>query len=295
MSFPTLVSCEPEPCVISEKTAQLFGLESFLATPTAMTDDKNKGIQGPPTLSLQSNKRWSIPPSLSTSSFVVILVSGLSGSGKNFVADEIIARWLVLKRQLYPNSMAFATPLKIGLHLNHYDDYSWTDVFQTKPPIIRMGLQEEGQVAREKYGIEHWIDQLHDNLLDQVSRGVQVILITDGRYWNEIDYVRDTFPTNSLRIRLVAPKRVQKKLEKDIQVFKDEVQDGHSKQVLDVPATQAAIHKIASHPSEQALTNRDDWDLVLDNDYEEGPYAAQKVIQAIERANILPKPYAFDL
>lgn len=225
--------------------------------------------------------KWTIPFSLSQRKFVVILFSGSSGSGKNYIADVIFSPWLIKYRGLYPCSLSFASPLKVGSLMNH-PELSWTEVFETKPLRVRKALQTDGVEARERKGPDHWIDQLHSYLLDQLSRGIEVVMITDGRFDNEIDYVKHTFPDNSLTIRLNAPNRVRRKLERDYTVFKE---DG----TVDMEATQREIELIGNHVSEKQVQGRTDWDLVLQNDEEDESTVASTLMTGILGSGLLAR------
>lgn len=112
----------------------------------------------------------------------LIGLTGKAGVGKDFLAREILRPAGYLK-------VAFATALKMDVMAHH--GFTFDEVFFEKPPHVRKALQEYG-VAKRAAAPDYWLARL-DRTLQQLHRdaGVEKFVITDVRFPNEVDFVRE--------------------------------------------------------------------------------------------------------
>lgn len=163
------------------------------------------------------------------SDFDVIAMSGKAGTGKDYLYEHY------LKTLGYYN-FALATHFKV--FLVGQGKASYDEVFTSKPPHVRKLLQEEGtERGRLVYGPEIWLDTAFAWMLHfSVIWGINKFCITDVRFPNEADYIRDR---GGKIIRIDAPIR--------------EAKNGLTKEAR-------------QHISETALDNYSNFDLVIQND-----------------------------
>ena len=229
---------------------------------------------------------WSIPASVALLPFMVIAVSGGLGSGKNYMLDKCLSKWF-LAQQLWIVSLAMAYQLKVDAQFSL--GLTFDECYVTKPSHARKKLQVYGSTKRDEVSLTYWIDQVHYQILAHVFNGARVVFLTDTRYLNEMDYVRQTFGMRGLLIRIHAPKRTQAKIQEDYRVMKkdaegkDVVDPVTGKAVLDVDATQKLQREIAEHPSETQALLYKDWDLVLQNDPEYQDSSQQDLIKYVQK------------
>jgi len=134
----------------------------------------------------------------------VVGISGKAGVGKDFVA-----KWLA--NQL-PNSMivAFADQLKINAMIQH--SLSFEEVFEKKTNATRKLLQQTGtEQGRNIHGDDIWLRYMKIWItLHNQRMGVRTFIITDCRFQNEVEFVKQF--TNHVTIRVIAPNRHAKRL-----------------------------------------------------------------------------------
>lgn len=109
----------------------------------------------------------------------IVGISGKAGSGKDFLGR-------LLRRYGYQN-IAFAWPLKLEAT---EAGIPFEEAFYTKPPHVRLWLQERG-VYRRSQDPRYWIRQL-DSLMRVLhdQGGIPNFVITDMRFPNEYYFVR---------------------------------------------------------------------------------------------------------
>ena len=105
--------------------------------------------------------------------------SGKAGSGKNFLAQKVLAPlgWL---------ECALADEIKIrgvAVGVGNYDE-----LFHRKPPGIRQWLQEEGtERGRQVFGEDMWVDAMMARLTRvKETWGFEQFVVTDVRFPNEV-------------------------------------------------------------------------------------------------------------
>jgi hypothetical protein len=119
---------------------------------------------------------------------VIIGFSGKMGSGKNYLAESIIAPFLK-SQGAQVLTLAFADQLKIEVMTKY--NLSYDDVFEKKTPETRAILQNEGtENGRDKRGSDIWIKYLSSWIQIFAARGVEHFLITDVRFKNEAEWIK---------------------------------------------------------------------------------------------------------
>jgi len=114
--------------------------------------------------------------------------AGKKGSGKNYIAQELFLPFLVTKPTLI---MAFADHFKVDTIINY--SLLNEDVFgDNKSEVVRKLLQQAGhEQGRLKRGEDIWIRILNEWMLAYHHRGIQRFIITDVRYENEIEWIKE--------------------------------------------------------------------------------------------------------
>ena len=119
---------------------------------------------------------------------VIIGFAGKMGSGKNYLAESILAPFLK-SQGAQVLTLAFADQLKIEVMTKY--NLSYDDVFEKKTPGIRAILQHEGtENGRDKRGSDVWIKYLSSWIQIFAARGVEHFLITDVRFKNEAEWIQ---------------------------------------------------------------------------------------------------------
>lgn len=136
--------------------------------------------------------------------FRVIGLSGKAGVGKDFVA-----KWIHSK---IDNSMivAFADQLKVNTLIQH--SLLYEDVFEKKSKEVRKLLQQTGtEQGRNIHGQDIWLRYMETWMkLHHERMGITTFIITDCRFQNEVEFVKQF--ENSTSIRIIAPKRNEQRL-----------------------------------------------------------------------------------
>jgi len=174
----------------------------------------------------------------------VIGLSGKLGTGKNYIAEEILPLILPKKNTLY---IAFADHLKITVSAQSRTKLS--EFYGSKTPEIRTLLQNDAtKNGRNKFGQDIWLNVLENWLHLFMTNGTNIerVIITDCRFKNEADWINSF--KNKILIRIHAPDRNEERLQKESK--KDN----------------AMYMKISTHISETALDDYSDaFDLCVDN------------------------------
>ena len=172
----------------------------------------------------------------------IIAFSGKIGSGKNYLAEKVVFDYL-RKQNKNVLIVAFADHPKITCHVK--DGVPYEKLFHDKDEETRKILQTRGMLER-KDNDKIFIDIVNCSIRLAFERGVDVVLVTDLRFKNEFQFLKELGAT---LIRVNAPKRSRDKLLKEC--------NGDEKKA-DI---------IASHISEKDLDDCGEFDHYLGNDY----------------------------
>lgn len=170
-----------------------------------------------------------------SASFTVIGLAGKAGSGKNY-----LARHALLPQGYFP--VALADHFKVETVV--FDGAPLDEVFfTTKSPTTRDLLQQRGtERGRQIHGEDIWIRHTESWLAAHVAKGWRRFVITDVRFPNEADWVRQL--------------------------------GGRMVQIVGRGGLEGAL---AMHPSETSLDDYPFFDMILDNSLAQGPYAAARL------------------
>lgn len=115
----------------------------------------------------------------------VIGLSGKAGSGKDFLATQVLIPFYGYKQY------ALAWPLK-ALAYARLGDMPYNDVYKIKPPAVRKMLQQLGtEGGRDVYGDDYWTNQAYAWMRTLAETGYgNKFVITDVRFPNEAEFVR---------------------------------------------------------------------------------------------------------
>jgi len=174
----------------------------------------------------------------------VVVASGKVGAGKDRLAQIL--------RPLGYLQLAFAWPLKLGAIRDV--EFTFEEVFHTKPRQVREYLQREG-VRMRQIEEDYWVNQL-DALFRLHSEigGHERFIITDCRFPNELEWARRR---GAKLIRLE-----------------------HGDRPYPLAGTPAA-----EHISEIALDGEQGWDMVLENGTNMTP---ERTLRLLEAGGIIP-------
>lgn len=71
------------------------------------------------------------------------------------------------------------------------------DALKEKYPHVRKLLQEHGDYQKVKYGTDYWIDKFDEAVINEkeyrLEESESLLIVTDLRFINELDYLRDSF------------------------------------------------------------------------------------------------------
>ena len=128
---------------------------------------------------------------------IVILISGKKGTGKTYIADEIL--------KFFSNNsikMSFAEPLKeISNRLINELLYKYKEDINTPEgkEKIRPIYQAVGSVARS-FDKDYWAEQLYQKI-NQLDINIKMVVVDDSRYFNEHNYFNDHYVIRIKSIR----------------------------------------------------------------------------------------------
>ena len=186
----------------------------------------------------------------------IIGLMGHQGVGKNFIAD------LLLKNLPIKNTIiiAFADHFKVDCICKHNCDYN--KIFGEKDFETRRLLQKVGtEEGRNKFGKNIWINVVETWIKLLNERGVERFIISDVRFVNEADWVKKI---NGILIKIDAPKRFKKRLEKETNNNKE------------------LINQIKNHKSEIMIDEYKEYDILIKNDLED-KLEIEKIIEKIDK------------
>ena len=176
----------------------------------------------------------------------VFAVSGKMGSGKDYIAKNILYPMLTDKPTIF---LAFGDYLKIQTILK--DNYKVEDCFiDKKTAELRKKLTSRSDFEKESNS-NIYIDALDVISKVNVLKGIERIIITDVRYITELNYVKSI---GGITIRVNSPNRTEKR-------YNEEYYN-------------TGTYDIRNHSSETDLDFVDpsNYDLFVSNDYNDNPY-----------------------
>lgn len=174
---------------------------------------------------------------------IIIGVSGKMGSGKDYVARKFLFD-KISKRQ---SSLitAFADHFKIDISTKESTfEKVWSSMRdqETRDLLQRRGKEE----GRDKYGSDIWIRIKANWIKIHYIRGIEVYIIPDVRFKNEIEWIKEQ---GGVIIRLHAPERTKKRM---MEEAKGDLE---------------TMRRSASHQSETDLDDAVDmFDYIVNND-----------------------------
>ena len=167
------------------------------------------------------------------------------GSGKDYIACKYIVPYLSKVYGLNCLRLSFADQIKVNVMTKKNVPF---EELHTKNKYTRTLLQQEGtEHGRDIIGKDVWIKYYDAWVKTFTSKGVDVIITSDVRFLNELDYIKSQ---NGLLVKVVAPQRNQQRL------------------VTEANGEDHVYKTISQHSSECDLDQVDDdlFDVVLNND-----------------------------
>jgi hypothetical protein len=147
----------------------------------------------------------------------IIGFSGKIGSGKDYIVKEVVGNYLRTQGIQYIH-LAFGDALKVTLltanfsHAIDNDGVTFETLYIKKTEKTRILLQTEA-TNRRKIDENAWIKQLDAWISVHAMRGVRVVLISDVRFPNEIEYIKQK---GGIIFRILAPERTMKKMKEEM-------------------------------------------------------------------------------
>ncbi|MCK9440273.1 MAG: hypothetical protein M0Q13_02475 [Methanothrix sp.] len=105
------------------------------------------------------------------------MINGKARSGKDTIADYIVNKTGAKK-------LWFAKPLK-DMCIKYFG-LTYDECYDHKTEFSRRVLQAVGQMFREEFGKNFWVDKVVEQLKDSINDGNKHFIISDCRYRNEI-------------------------------------------------------------------------------------------------------------
>lgn len=174
---------------------------------------------------------------------VVIGVTGKLGSGKDYITNNVIVP-VIEKINYRYLQCAFADQIKVNVMTKN--NISYSDVYENKTPESRQLLQNEGTEVGREQDCNIWVKFLDNWINVHHNRGVNVYVISDARFKNEYEFVKN----DGIMIKVVAPNRNKDRLLKESR------------------GDNSIYKKISQHASECDLDDfsNDRYDMVIYND-----------------------------
>ena len=121
---------------------------------------------------------------------MIFLINGKARSGKDTIADYIVKKTGAKK-------VWFSKPLK-DMAMKYFG-LTYDECYDHKTEFSRRILQAIGQMYRDEFGKNFWVDKVISNILDMnTSNKDKHFVISDCRYKNEIIELCSTFDQKSL-------------------------------------------------------------------------------------------------
>jgi hypothetical protein len=173
----------------------------------------------------------------------ILAFSGKIGSGKNYLAENVVFDYLRQKNKNV-QIIAFADYLKMICCVK--DRILYERLFYDKDEVSRRELQTRGTLER-KENKDIFVEILECKIRLAFDRKTDVIIVTDLRIKNEFQFIEKM---EGVTFRINAPKRTLDKMMKEC---------GGDKNKVSI---------VASHMSETDLDDCKKFNHVLSNDYE---------------------------
>lgn len=174
-------------------------------------------------------------------------LSGKLGSGKNYIAEKIIAPYFQDKYNIL--IIGFGDQVKNELYARD-ETLTYDLLYDQKSYDSRKKLQEYAtEYGRDRYNQDMWIRGLDMQIETFQKRSPKevMILICDVRFVNEADYVKNK---NGLLVKINSPNRTNSRYWKE------------------ADNDQIKYNNICNHKSEIDLDNYKLFDLIINNDLE---------------------------
>ena len=182
----------------------------------------------------------------------IIALSGKMGSGKDYIAREIIVPWIKATGANVVTT-AFADQLKLKISAEKLVPLA--DMMGDKNAVTRKLLQDVGTDYRERIGTDIWIRYMERWIeLRKIRDGQQIVVITDCRYPNELEWVKSK---GGVIVKINAPDRTAAR----------------------VSAENCPV--LSEHHSENEITFP--FDLVIDNRVERSDDVRKIMIEFLEK------------
>ena len=176
---------------------------------------------------------------------IVIGITGKLGSGKDYIANNVIIP-VIEKFNYRYLQCAFADQIKVNVMTK--SGVSYNDVYEEKTHESRMLLQQEGTEVGRTSDPNIWVNYLSNWIHVNYKRGISVFVVCDVRFKNEYDFVKNA--DAGIMLKVVAPNR------------------NHHRLLKESGADPILYKKIDNHRSECDLDDLSltDFDLVIKND-----------------------------
>lgn len=121
---------------------------------------------------------------------MIFLINGKARSGKDTIADYIV-------KKIGAKKLWFAKPLK-DMAMKYFG-LTYDECYDHKTEFSRRVLQSIGQMFREEFGKNFWVEKVITDILDMnISVKDKHFVISDCRYKNEIIELCSTFDQKKL-------------------------------------------------------------------------------------------------
>ena len=177
---------------------------------------------------------------------LIIGVSGKLGSGKNYIVSNLI---IPVLKNLNKNYLEISFADQIKVNVMTKKGIMFNDIYVKKTSETRRLLQIEGteEGRNSSLGADIWVKYLDNWITVFQKRDIDVFIVPDCRFKNELAYVRSKC---GILVKVVAPFRNQSRL-------KEESKGDHK-----------IMEKLMTHCSECDLDEIHDteYDLIIKND-----------------------------
>jgi phosphomevalonate kinase len=177
---------------------------------------------------------------------LIIGVSGKLGSGKNYIVSNLI---IPVLKELNKNYLEISFADQIKVNVMTKKGIRFNDIYVKKTSETRRLLQIEGteEGRNSSLGADIWVKYLDNWITVFNNRNIDVFIVPDCRFKNELDYIKKHC---GIVVKVVAPVRNQTRLE-------EESKGDHQ-----------IMEKLRTHRSECDLDEIKDteYDLVITND-----------------------------
>lgn len=138
---------------------------------------------------------------------IIIGLAGKMGCGKDYIATNHIIP-IIKELGLSYIIMSFADQIKVNI-MSHYN-IPFEQLYCQKTDKTRQLLQIEGtERGRKVHGEDIWVRYFDNWLKVYESRGIQVVVVSDVRFKNEMDYIMSK---GGIVIKVTSPERTTTRL-----------------------------------------------------------------------------------